>query len=167
MHCAVACLRFAELPPEQALLRYIPPHHLQLLDSLASTYDDDRLALHQQAASLQHHDPYAFTAAAPVGQTFVHGSLAPFAAYGAQLQHGYGSASLPPRPPIATRPSSSIAFGAQGSVLGGGPPLLPRPATSGAVYRSTSEWGQLTATQKEAAQVSLSVLHDCRLCMGP
>ncbi|PRW59396.1 Solute carrier family 35 member F6 isoform B [Chlorella sorokiniana] len=135
----------------------------QLLDSLASTYDEDRLALHQQAASLprQYHDPYAFTAAAPVGHPVLHATAAPFAGYGSQLQHGYGSASLPPRPPMATRPSSSIAFGGQGDAFGGGLPPLPRPATSGAVYRSTSEWGQLNTSQKEAAQRDLmSTLHE-------
>lgn len=131
------------------------PACAQLLDSLASTYDEERLAMHQQAASLpqQHRDPYAFTAAAPVGHPFLLGSTAPFGGYGSQLQHGYGSVALPPRPPMASRPSSSIALGGQGSAVGGGLPQLPRPATSGAVYRSTSEWGQLTAVQKEAAQV--------------
>lgn len=132
-----------------------PPASPQLLDSLVSTYDEDRLAVQQHAAASLHHqrhDPYTFTAAAPVGHPYLHGSTAPFAGYGSQQQHSY-SASLPPRPPMATRPSSSIAFGGQGHVLGGGLPPLPRPAASGAVFRSTSEWGQLSATQKEAAQV--------------
>lgn len=112
------------------------------------------MAQHQQAAAAllhQHPDPYAFAAAAPAYHAFLHSPPAPFYGYGSQPQY----ASLPPRVPLAGRPNSSIAFGGQGSSLGSGLPPLPRPATSGAVYRSTSEWGQLTVAQKEAAQVGL------------
>ena len=110
------------------------------------------MAQHQQAAAALLHqqpDPYAFLHSPP------------------PAFHGYGSlpqyAALTPRPPMAGRPSSSIAFGGQGGSLGGGLPPLPRPATSGAVYRSTSEWGQLSAAQKEAAQVGLCT---CAPSMG-
>lgn len=85
-------------------------------------------------------------------------------AYGSLPLQGYSSAAYVPHAAqgldvYSGRPGSSIAFGQQGGVAGGGGPrpLPARSATSAAVFRSTAEWGTLSPAQREAAGVSLGL----------
>lgn len=140
---------------------------MQLLDSLLSTLDD-------APASLPHHQRLAWMAPQPPPPALLPGSF-----QGAQVAQSYGSllrqphvlASSMPRMAAGgagSRPSSSIDYGGHngglGSYGGGGGyglaaayPLPARPATSGAVHRSTAEWGRMSAAEREEAGNELRV----------
>lgn len=114
-----------------------------------STFDDPPPSYGQQQ---QQQLAWALPAAPMAAPAYQHSPQVPLH-YGSLPQQlpAYAT-SLPRAPPPGARPNSSIDFGGYSYR---GPAVPERPATSGAVYRSTAEWGQLSGAEKDQAQVWL------------